>query len=178
MVKCFTSRHFMMGIQSTQHVKSENTLIQKAIQSSFFLSQVQESIENWLEFEPINNCYSIWKSSTLQVEADEDQEFDLKSLISMVNSGDILEIWKVLANIIKQLKFGTLMGEAKKAIQFVIQNDDDELIQFIREYNIRREAQLIQAESIRQQEALIRRKMIANDNRVFHNTRGVWLILK
>ncbi|CAB4466998.1 unnamed protein product [Rhizophagus irregularis] len=64
------------------------------------------------------------------------------------------------------------MGEAKKAIQFVIQNDDDELIQFIREYNIRREAQLIQAESIRQQKALTRRKMIANDNRVFHNTRG------
>ncbi|POG72844.1 hypothetical protein GLOIN_2v1874952 [Rhizophagus irregularis DAOM 181602=DAOM 197198] len=65
------------------------------------------------------------------------------------------------------------MGEAKKAIQFVIQNDDDELIQFIREYNIRREAQLIQAESIRQQKALTRRKMIANDNRVFHNTRGI-----
>ncbi|GET56267.1 hypothetical protein GLOIN_2v1472841 [Rhizophagus irregularis DAOM 181602=DAOM 197198] len=73
----------------------------------------------------------------------------------------------------KQLKFGTLMGEAKKAIQFAIQDDDEELIQFIREYNKRREAQLIQAESIRQQEDLARRKMIANDNRVFHNTRGV-----
>ncbi|CAB5357662.1 unnamed protein product [Rhizophagus irregularis] len=65
------------------------------------------------------------------------------------------------------------MGEAKKAIQFAIQDDDEELIQFIREYNKRREAQLIQAESIRQQEDLARRKMIANDNRVFHNTRGV-----
>jgi hypothetical protein len=39
-----------------------------------------------------------------------------------------------------QLKFGTLMGEAKKAIQFAIQDNDEELIQFIREYNKRREA--------------------------------------
>ncbi|CAG8756973.1 13122_t:CDS:1, partial [Rhizophagus irregularis] len=351
-VKCFTSRHFTAGTQSTQRVESENALIQKAVQSSFFLSQVQESIENRLEFELINNRYSIWKSSTLQytqpfviltffkdiditmkkyltqpihdahykqmcqsvcyrthqvpfseisasdddsfepffdkevddsietpIEADEDRELDLKSLISMVNSDDILEIWKVSrynfpkcyqhvillntreylctcfmlvthgiicrhffkvfvetpkayfhlvlipkhwykdeyitssdissSEIImnscqndqnntqitleftrkytvndlsesysrqisqKQLKFGTLMGEAKKAIQFAIQDDDEELIQFIREYNKRREAQLIQAESIRQQEDLARRKMIANDNRVFHNTRGV-----
>ncbi|UZO14984.1 uncharacterized protein OCT59_006423 [Rhizophagus irregularis] len=318
-VKCFTSRHFTAGTQSTQRVESENALIQKAVQSSFFLSQVQESIENWLEFELINNRYSIWKSSTLQytqpfviqtffkniditmkkyltqpihdahykqmcqsvcyrthqvpfseisasdddsfepffdkevddsietpIEADEDRELDLKSLISMVNSDDILEIWKVSRHFFKvfvetpkayfhlvlipkrwykdeyitssdissseiimnscqndqnntqitleftrkytvndlsesysrqisqkQLKFGTLMGEAKKAIQFAIQDDDEELIQFIREYNKRREAQLIQAESIRQQEDLARRKMIANDNRVFHNTRGV-----
>ncbi|CAB4384382.1 unnamed protein product [Rhizophagus irregularis] len=315
-VKCFTSRHFTAGTQSTQRVESENALIQKAVQSSFFLSQVQESIKNRLEFELINNRYSIWKSSTLQytqpfiiqtffkdiditmkkyltqpihdahykqmcqsvcyrthqvpfseisasdddsfepffdkevddsietpIEADEDRELDLKSLISMVNSDDILEIWKVsrynflkcyqhviLLNtgeylctcfmlvthgIIcrhffkvfvetpkayfhlvliskrwykdeyitlksysrqisqKQLKFGTLMGEAKKAIQFAIQDDDEELIQFIREYNKRRKAQLIQAESIRQQEDLARRKMIVNDNRVFHNTRGV-----
>ncbi|CAB5205097.1 unnamed protein product [Rhizophagus irregularis] len=281
-VKCFTSRHFTVGTQSTQHVESENALIQKAVQSSFFLSQVQESIENRLEFELINNRYSIWKSSTLQytqpfviqtffkdiditmkkyltqpihdahykqmcqsvcyrthqvpfskisasdddsfepffdkevddsietpIEADEDRELDLKFLISMVNSDDILEIWKVSREIImnscqndqnntqitleftrkytvndlsesysrqisqKQLKFGTLMGEAKKAIQFAIQDDDEELIQFIREYNKRREAQLIQAESIRQQEDLARRKMIANDNQVFHNTRGV-----
>ncbi|PKC50457.1 hypothetical protein RhiirA1_486327, partial [Rhizophagus irregularis] len=128
----------------------------------------QESIENRLEFELINNRYSIWKSSTLQytqpfviqtffkdiditmkkyltqpihnahykqmcqsvcyrthqvpfskisasdddsfepffdkevddsietpIEADEDRELDLKFLISMVNSDDILEIWKV-----------------------------------------------------------------------------------
>ncbi|CAB5367956.1 unnamed protein product [Rhizophagus irregularis] len=175
----------------------------------FFLSQVQESIENQLEFELINNRYSIWKSSTLQytqpfviqtffkdinitmkkyltqpihdahykqmcqsvcycthqvpfseisasdddlfefffdkevddsietpIEADEDWELDLKSLISMVNSDDILEIWKVSRQISqKQLKFGTLMGKAKKAIQFTIQDDDEELIQFIREYN-------------------------------------------
>ena len=65
-VKCFTSRHFTAGTQSTQRVESKNALIQKAVQSSFFLSQVQESIENWLEFESINNRYSIWKSSTLQ----------------------------------------------------------------------------------------------------------------
>ncbi|GBB99595.1 hypothetical protein RclHR1_03580002 [Rhizophagus clarus] len=146
-VKYFASRHFTAGIQSTQ---------------------LQESTENRLEFESINNCYSIWKSSTLQytqpfviqmffkdidiimkkylthlihnahykqmcqsvcyrthqvpfseiltsdddlfepffdkevddsietlTEADEDRELDLKSLISMVNSDDILEIWKV-----------------------------------------------------------------------------------
>jgi hypothetical protein len=65
-VKCFTSRHFTAGTQSTQRVESENALIQKAVQSSFSLSQVQEAIENRLEFESINNLYSIWKTSTLQ----------------------------------------------------------------------------------------------------------------
>ncbi|PKY43291.1 hypothetical protein RhiirA4_457253 [Rhizophagus irregularis] len=93
------------------------------------------------------------------IEADEDWELDLKSLISMVNSGDILEIWKVPVFVNtskayfhlilipkqftqkytvndlsesyfrqisqKQLKFGILMGEAKKAIQFAIQDDDE-----------------------------------------------------
>src|SRR5436190_12783835 len=65
-VKCFTSRHFTAGTQSTQRVESENALIQKAVQSSFSLLQVQESLENRLEFESINNRYSIWKASTLQ----------------------------------------------------------------------------------------------------------------
>ena len=49
-----------------------------------------------------------------------------------------------------RLKYGTLMGEAKKAIQFAIQSDDDELIQFIREFNKRKVAQQIQAELIKQ----------------------------
>jgi hypothetical protein len=167
-VKCFTSRHFTAGTQSTQRVKSENVLIQKAVQSSFSLLQVQESLENRLEFESINNRYSIWKALMLQytqpfviqtffssidgiikkyltqpihdahykqmcqsvcyrthqipfseilvsddgsfepffdkevedsaetpIEADEDRVLDLKSLISMVNPDDILEIWKI-----------------------------------------------------------------------------------
>jgi hypothetical protein len=34
-------------------------------------------------------------SAKTHIEADEDREFDLESLISMVNSDDILEIWKV-----------------------------------------------------------------------------------
>ena len=58
-VKCFTSRHFTAGTQSTQRVESENALIKKAVQSSFSLLQVQESLENQLEFESINNRYSI-----------------------------------------------------------------------------------------------------------------------
>lgn len=322
------------------------------MQSSFSLLQVQESLEHRLEFESINNRYSIWKASTLQytqpfviqtffssidsilkkyltqpihdthykqmcqsvcyrahqvpfseisisdddsfepffdkevdesaeipIEADEDRELDLKSLISIVNSDDILEIWKIYrynypksyqhiillntgeylctcfmlvthgiicrhffkvfvesskacfhltliprrwykdeyiissdicsseivmngCNFSKndsqitleftrkytindlsekyskqisrnQLKFGTLMGEAKKAIQFAIQDGDDELIQFIREFNKRKEAQQILAESIRQQEALANRKMTTNDNQVFSNTKGI-----
>ena len=72
-----------------------------------------------------------------------------------------------------QLKFGTLMGEAKKAIQFAIQDGDDELIQLIREFNKRKEAQQILAESIRQQEALVNRKMTTNDNQVLCNTKGI-----
>src|SRR5947209_8146948 len=65
-VKCFTSRHFTAGTQSTQRAESENALIKKSIQSSFSLLQVQEAIENRLEFESINTRYSIWKTSTLQ----------------------------------------------------------------------------------------------------------------
>ena len=65
-VKCFTSRHFTAGTQSTQHAESENALIKKAVQSSFSLLEVQEALENHLEFESINNRYSIWKISTLQ----------------------------------------------------------------------------------------------------------------
>jgi len=129
--------------------------------------QVQESLENRLKFESINNRYSIWKASTLQytqpfviqtffsnidsilkkyltqpihdahykqmcqsvcyrahrvpsseilvsdddsfepffeevdnsaethIEADEDRELNLESLILLVNSDDILEIWKI-----------------------------------------------------------------------------------
>ena len=169
-VKCFTSRHFTAGTQSTQRAESENALIQKAVQSSFSLLEVQEALENRLEFESINNRYSIWKISTLQysqpfviqtffssidhvikkyltqpihdahykqmcqsvcyrahqvpiseistsdgdddlfepffdkevddsaeipIEADEDWELDLKSLISIVNPNEILEIWKI-----------------------------------------------------------------------------------
>ena len=63
-----------------------------------------------------------------------------------------------------QLKYGTLMGKAKKAIQFAIQDSDDELIQFIREFNRRKLAQRIHAESIRQQENLSNRQITTNDN--------------
>ncbi|CAG8820019.1 3066_t:CDS:2, partial [Racocetra persica] len=65
-VKCFTSRCFTAGTQSTQRVESENALIQKVIQSSYSLLEVQEALENRLEFESINNRYSIWKTSTIQ----------------------------------------------------------------------------------------------------------------
>ncbi|CAG8803655.1 8794_t:CDS:2, partial [Gigaspora rosea] len=65
-VKCFTSRSFTAGTQSTQRAKSENALIKKVVQSSFSLLEVQEALENRLEFEFINNHYSIWKASTLQ----------------------------------------------------------------------------------------------------------------
>ena len=61
------------------------------------------------------------------------------------------------------------MGEAKKAIQFAIRDGDDELIQFIREFNKRKEAQQIQAESIKQQEALAKR----NDTQVIKGINGI-----
>ena len=327
-VKCFTSRHFTAGTQSTQRVESENALIQKAIQSSFSLLQVQEAIEKRLEFESINNRYSIWKTSTLQytqpfiietffrsidnimkkyltqpihdahykqmcqsvcyrthqvpisesddnsferffdkeedpaaeipTEADEDRELDLQSLIAMVDPDDIIEIWKVYrynypkcyqyvillnteehlctcfmlithgivcrhffkifvesfkayfhltlipyrwykdeyissiedysneevisncpSNTLEfihqkyivnnppeysrrisqnQLKYGILMGEAKKAIQFAVQDGDDELIQFMREFNKRKEDQQVRANLIKQQEELVNNK--------------------
>ncbi|CAG8846992.1 27906_t:CDS:1, partial [Racocetra persica] len=34
-----------------------------------------------------------------------------------------------------QLKYGALMGEAKKAIHYALQDEDNELMQFIKEFN-------------------------------------------
>ena len=103
---------------------------------------------------------------------------------SQTNSQITLEFtWKYTTNDLSekyskqisrnQLKFSTLMGEARKAIQFAIQDGDDELIQFIREFNKRKEAQQVLAESLRQQEALANRKMTTNDNQVFCNAKGI-----
>jgi hypothetical protein len=72
-----------------------------------------------------------------------------------------------------RLKYGTLMGEAKKAIQFAIQDDDNELIQFIKEFNKRKETQRTQAEFIKQQEALANRKANTNDNQVVRGINGI-----
>ncbi|RGB43899.1 hypothetical protein C1646_749110 [Rhizophagus diaphanus] len=140
--ECVFEQRSQAGTQSTQCVESENALIQKAVQSSFSLLQVQESFKNRLKFESINNRYSIWKTLTLQyiqpfviqtffsgidnimkkyltqpihdvyykqmcqsvcyqmddsnetlIKVDhKDQELNLKSLISLVDSNDILEI--------------------------------------------------------------------------------------
>ena len=57
-----------------------------------------------------------------------------------------------------QLKYGILMGEAKKAIQFAVQDGDDELIQFMREFNKRKEDQQVRANLIKQQEELVNNK--------------------
>ncbi|POG61884.1 hypothetical protein GLOIN_2v1485884 [Rhizophagus irregularis DAOM 181602=DAOM 197198] len=72
----------------------------------------------------------------------------------------------------KQLKYGILMDEAKKAIQFAICNNDEELIKLIKEYNERKKAQYIQAESVKQQRALANR-LAENDNQVICRPNGV-----
>ncbi|CAG8613735.1 9251_t:CDS:2 [Diversispora eburnea] len=64
--ECVFEKSSEAGTQSTQRAESENALIQKAVQSSFSLSQVQEVLENRHETEFINNSYSIWKTATLQ----------------------------------------------------------------------------------------------------------------
>ncbi|RHZ70110.1 hypothetical protein Glove_275g98 [Diversispora epigaea] len=71
----------LQGTQSTQCAESENALIQKAVQSSFSLLQVQEVLEERLEFETINNCYSIWKTSTLQYS----QPFVIQTFFNNIN---------------------------------------------------------------------------------------------
>ncbi|RGB21598.1 hypothetical protein C1646_777662 [Rhizophagus diaphanus] len=108
-VKCFTSRHFTVETQFTQRVESENALIQKAVQSNIDIdahykqmyqsvyyrthqvpfSKISASDDN--SFEPFFDK-EVDNSIKTPIEVDKDQEFDLKSLISMVNSDDILEI--------------------------------------------------------------------------------------
>ncbi|RHZ78813.1 hypothetical protein Glove_156g71 [Diversispora epigaea] len=46
----------------------------------------------------------------------------------------------------KYSKYGVLMGEAKKAIQYSIKDGDNELIRLIREFNQKKEIQQIQEE--------------------------------
>ncbi|RHZ60057.1 hypothetical protein Glove_359g35 [Diversispora epigaea] len=54
-----------------------------------------------------------------------------------------------------RIKYSILMGEAKKAIQFAVQDGDNELIQLIREFNKKKELKKIQEESdIRQEQVL------------------------
>ncbi|PKC00038.1 hypothetical protein RhiirA5_428786 [Rhizophagus irregularis] len=55
----------------------------------------------------------------------------------------------------------------------VIKNGYDELLQFIKEFNRRKEAQQAQEEMAKQQEALANRKMTTNDNKVLCNRKGV-----
>ncbi|RHZ73211.1 hypothetical protein Glove_232g166 [Diversispora epigaea] len=71
----------------------------------------------------------------------------------------------------RRIKYGILMGETKKAVQFAIQDGDDELIKFIKEYNKRKEAQQIQAKIIKQQESLTNRKV--NDNQIVSGINGI-----
>ncbi|CAG8631313.1 20690_t:CDS:2 [Gigaspora rosea] len=102
-VKCFTSRHFTAGTQSTQRVKSENTIIKKAVQSSFSFLEVQEALKNILNsnLSIINTQFGKYKvdnNSEIPVEADEDRELNLQFLITIVNPDDILKIWKTYNN--------------------------------------------------------------------------------
>ncbi|CAB4424024.1 unnamed protein product [Rhizophagus irregularis] len=86
------------------------------------------------------------------IEADEDRELNLKSLISKDNAQITLEfVQKYTINDLSekhskqisrnQLKYGTLLGKVKKAIQFAIKDGYDELLQFIKKFNRRKEAQ-------------------------------------
>ena len=74
---------------------------------------------------------------------------------------------------INQLRYGILMGEARKAIQFTIEDGDEELIQFIREFNEKREQ--VQSESIKRQE-ITNRGALINHNQVLdplrHQSKG------
>ncbi|CAG8840829.1 3229_t:CDS:2, partial [Gigaspora margarita] len=91
------------------------------------------------------------------------QKYTVNGVLSEKNSKKISQ---------DRLKFGTLMGEAKKAIQFAIQDNDDELIRFIKEYNHKKEAQRVEAESIKNQETLVKRKMLLNDNQIIQDANG------
>ncbi|CAG8610248.1 11787_t:CDS:2, partial [Racocetra fulgida] len=86
-VKCFTSRRFTAGTQSTQRVEFENSLVQKAVQSipiSEALLFDDDSFEPFFEQEPSDDL-------EIPVEADEDREFNLQSLIMMLIT---MKLWK------------------------------------------------------------------------------------
>ncbi|CAB5351038.1 unnamed protein product [Rhizophagus irregularis] len=119
------------------------------------------------------------------IEADEDQEFNLKSLIShffkvFVESSKAHFHLMLIPNCWYKDEYMSssdpCSGEViktKKAIQFAIKDGYDELLQFIKEFNRRKEAQQAQEEAAKQQEALANRKMTTNDNKVLCNRKGV-----
>ncbi|CAG8809562.1 14381_t:CDS:1, partial [Racocetra fulgida] len=63
----------------------------------------------------------------------------------------------------------------KKAIQYAIQDGCDDLMQFLKEFNKRKEDQQIQAELIKQQELLNIWKITTNGNQIICNTNGILL---
>ncbi|CAG8602460.1 5264_t:CDS:2 [Funneliformis caledonium] len=66
-----------------------------------------------------------------------------------------------------QLKYGTLMGEAKKTIQYAIQDEDDKLLYFIKNYNIQKEQNY---ESSRSE--------LNNENQTIITSEGNWILFK
>ncbi|CAG8687206.1 6109_t:CDS:2, partial [Funneliformis caledonium] len=129
----------------------------------YYTHQVQFSeipVSDDDSFEPFFD--KVEDSAKFLIEADEDWKLDLKFLISMNTYALVLCLslmrWykDKYINLSNTCSSKTIIsngqndqnGEAKKAIQFAIQDDNEELIQFIKNFNKRKKAQLIQAESI------------------------------
>ncbi|GBC19858.2 hypothetical protein GLOIN_2v1478737 [Rhizophagus irregularis DAOM 181602=DAOM 197198] len=109
------------------------------------------------------------------IEADEDQEFNLKSLIShffkvFVESSKAHFHLMLIPNCWYKDEYMSssdpCSGEVIKSNCDI--NGYDELLQFIKEFNRRKEAQQAQEEAAKQQEALANRKMTTNDNKVLY----------
>ncbi|KAF0474619.1 protein far1-related sequence 5-like [Gigaspora margarita] len=84
------------------------------------------------------------------------QEFIRKYTINDLSEKHYKQISK------NKLKYGILMEEAKKAIQYALEDGDDELIQFVKKFNKRKEDQQAQAESTKQRNGRSSNEILPN----------------
>ena len=70
---------------------------------------------------------------------DESSQSNIQHFEQRYTCNNNLQVNEDQRKIWNQLKYETLIGEAKKAIQYAIQDEDDELLYFIKNYNIQKE---------------------------------------
>ncbi|CAG8817997.1 2866_t:CDS:2, partial [Gigaspora margarita] len=131
------------------------------IPSHWFKDEYIDSNEFCSKETTINNCNFSHDSAQIQFFT---QQYTVNNILSEKGYKKISQ---------DRLKFGTLMGKAKKAIQFAVQDNDDELIQFIKAYNNKKEAQKTEAKKAKQQESLKERQMAMNKNQSLKSSKVI-----
>ncbi|CAG8643786.1 780_t:CDS:2, partial [Racocetra fulgida] len=114
-----------------------------------------DSFEPFVEEKQMNNVENFFEDKYL----DSDKDYFHEIVINGLNHNDTQIIPKFTQKYIitdlsekchkqiskNQLKYGALMGKTKKAIHYALQDKDNKIMQFIKEFNKRKEDQRVLA---------------------------------